>query len=42
MLRTRSRKIVRDILSRKGRTVLVVLSILIGVFGQTHHAPAQS
>ncbi len=35
MLRTRSRKILRDILSRKGRTVLVVLSILVGVFGVT-------
>ncbi len=35
MLRTRSHKIFRDILSRKGRTVLVVLSILIGVFGVT-------
>ncbi len=35
MLRTRSHKIFRDILSCKGRTVLVVLSILIGVFGVT-------
>jgi putative ABC transport system permease protein len=35
MLRTRSHKIFRDIISRKGRTVLVVLSILIGVFGVT-------
>jgi hypothetical protein len=30
---TRGRKIVRDIVSRKGRTLLVALSIMIGVFG---------
>ncbi len=35
MAQTRTRKITRDILSRKGRTMLVVLSILIGVFGVT-------
>ncbi|MBN1966520.1 MAG: ABC transporter permease [Anaerolineae bacterium] len=35
MLGTRTRKIARDIMSRKGRTLLVVLSILIGVFGAT-------
>jgi putative ABC transport system permease protein len=33
MIRTRGRKILRDILSRKGRTVLVAAAILIGVFG---------
>jgi putative ABC transport system permease protein len=33
MLKTRGRKILRDILSRKGRTALVSISILIGVFG---------
>lgn len=33
MFRTRSRKIIRDTLSRKGRTALVAISILIGVFG---------
>jgi len=35
MAHTRSRKIYRDIVARKGRTVLVVISILIGVFGVT-------
>ncbi len=35
MLKTRARKIFRDIISRKGRTLLVVMSILIGVFGVT-------
>lgn len=35
MSRTHIRKIFRDILSRKGRTALVVLSITIGVFGVT-------
>ncbi|MGQ9849385.1 MAG: FtsX-like permease family protein [Aggregatilineaceae bacterium] len=33
MIKTRGRKIIRDILSRKGRTALVAISILIGVFG---------
>ncbi len=33
MIRTRGRKILRDILSRKGRTALVAISIMIGVFG---------
>jgi putative ABC transport system permease protein len=33
MIRTRGHKIIRDILSRKGRTALVALSIMIGVFG---------
>lgn len=33
MLKTRGRKIIRDVLSRKGRTLLVALSIMIGVFG---------
>lgn len=33
MFKTRERKIIRDILSRKGRTILVVTAILIGVFG---------
>ncbi len=35
MLHTRSRKILRDILARKGRAFLVILSIMIGVFGVT-------
>lgn len=35
MAQTRTRKIYRDILSRKGRTALVVLSIMVGVFGVT-------
>ncbi len=35
MSKTHMRKILRDILSRKGRTALVVLSIMIGVFGVT-------
>jgi len=35
MFRTRSKKILRDVFSRKGRTALVALSILIGVFGVT-------
>lgn len=30
---TRGRKILRDVLSRKGRTALVAISIMIGVFG---------
>ena len=33
MIKTRGRKIIRDVLSRKGRTILVALSIMIGVFG---------
>jgi putative ABC transport system permease protein len=33
MIRTRGRKVVRDILSRKGRTALVSTAILAGVFG---------
>lgn len=33
MIRTRGRKILRDILARKGRTALVATAILIGVFG---------
>jgi len=33
MIRTRGRKIIRDIVARKGRTALVSISILIGVFG---------
>lgn len=33
MLKTRSKKILRDIRARKGRSVLAVLSIMIGVFG---------
>ena len=33
MIKTRGRKILHDILSRKGRTALVSLSIMIGVFG---------
>jgi putative ABC transport system permease protein len=33
MFKTRGRKILRDVLSRKGRTALVSISILIGVFG---------
>jgi ABC-type antimicrobial peptide transport system permease subunit len=33
MLKTRGRKIIRDVMARKGRTALVALSILIGVFG---------
>lgn len=32
-MKTRGRKVLRDILARKGRTVLVALSIMIGVFG---------
>ncbi|MBN1680191.1 MAG: ABC transporter permease [Anaerolineae bacterium] len=35
MARTRSKKIYRDIMARKGRTLLVFLSVLIGVFGVT-------
>lgn len=35
MVQTRTRKIYHDILSRKGRTALVVLSIMVGVFGVT-------
>jgi len=33
IIKTRGRKIMRDILSRKGRTALVAISIMIGVFG---------
>ena len=33
MLKTRGRKILRDIMARKGRTALVSISIMIGVFG---------
>ncbi|MBN1681858.1 MAG: FtsX-like permease family protein [Anaerolineae bacterium] len=33
MIKTRSRKILKDVLSRKGRTALVATAILIGVFG---------
>ena len=33
MIATRGRKILRDILARKGRTALVAVSIMIGVFG---------
>jgi putative ABC transport system permease protein len=33
MIKTRGRKIIRDVLSHKGRTILVALSIMIGVFG---------
>jgi putative ABC transport system permease protein len=33
MIRTRTRKILRDVWARKGRTVLVAASIMIGVFG---------
>ncbi|MBI5959890.1 MAG: ABC transporter permease [Chloroflexi bacterium] len=33
MFKTRGRKILRDVLSRRGRTALVALSIMIGVFG---------
>lgn len=32
-MKTRGRKILRDVLSRKGRTALVAISIMIGVFG---------
>ncbi len=32
-MKTRGRKILRDILARKGRTALVAISIMIGVFG---------
>ncbi|NDJ78744.1 MAG: hypothetical protein GYB65_21040 [Chloroflexi bacterium] len=35
MFKTRSRKIIRDIMARKGRSILVILSIMIGVFGVT-------
>lgn len=35
MLRTRSRKILRDALARKGRSFMVILSIMFGVFGVT-------
>ena len=35
MLKTRSKKIFADILARKGRSALVILSIMIGVFGVT-------
>lgn len=33
IIKTRGRKIIRDVLSRKGRTLLVAVSIMIGVFG---------
>ncbi|MBN2303256.1 MAG: ABC transporter permease [Anaerolineae bacterium] len=33
MIKTRGRKILRDVLSRKGRTTMVAISIMIGVFG---------
>jgi putative ABC transport system permease protein len=33
MFRTRSKKIFRDILARKGRSFMVIMSIMIGVFG---------
>lgn len=33
MIKTRGRKVLRDIVSRKGRTLLVTTAILIGVFG---------
>lgn len=33
MFKTRSKKIYRDILARKGRSFMVILSIMIGVFG---------
>ncbi|MBZ0304971.1 MAG: ABC transporter permease, partial [Anaerolineae bacterium] len=33
MLRTRARKIIRDVLARKGRTLLVSMAIFIGVAG---------
>ncbi|MBN1563910.1 MAG: ABC transporter permease [Anaerolineae bacterium] len=33
MFKTRGRKILRDIMARKGRTALVSISIMIGVFG---------
>ncbi len=33
MIKTRGRKIIRDILSRKGRTAMVAIAIMIGVFG---------
>lgn len=33
MIKTRGRKILKDVWSRKGRTLLVSLSIMIGVFG---------
>ncbi len=35
MVKTRTRKIFADVTSRRGRTILVSLSILIGVFGVT-------
>ncbi|NDJ79227.1 MAG: FtsX-like permease family protein [Chloroflexi bacterium] len=33
MIKTRGRKIIRDILARRGRTALVSISIMVGVFG---------
>lgn len=33
MIKTRGRKIIADVLARKGRTALVSLSIMVGVFG---------
>ncbi len=35
MIKTRTRKILADVISRRGRTILVSLSIIIGVFGVT-------
>jgi hypothetical protein len=35
MVKTRGRKIIRDILSRKGRTAMVAIAIMIGTFGVT-------
>ena len=35
MIKTRTRKILSDIISRKGRSALVIISIMIGVFGVT-------
>src|SRR5688572_11483243 len=35
MLGTRTRKITRELTARKGRSMMVILSILIGVFGVT-------
>ena len=33
MFKTRSKKVYREVLARKGRSVMVILSIMIGVFG---------
>lgn len=35
MFKVRTKKILRDILSRKGRSLMVILSIIVGVFGVT-------